>query len=77
MSLVRNERIKLIANALDRASTACIAVGILAPIVTTLIHWGETNAGPNVIFLMLAGLGWLSIALALHLAAQRVLGKLR
>jgi hypothetical protein len=54
MSIVRNERIKLIANALDRASTACIAVGILAPIVTTLVHWGETTSGPRGIFLLVA-----------------------
>jgi len=29
MSLIHNERTKLLANAIDRASTACIAVGVL------------------------------------------------
>ena len=29
MSLIHNERTKLLANALDRASTACLAVGVL------------------------------------------------
>lgn len=29
--LITNERIKLFANALDRASTACFAVGAIAP----------------------------------------------
>jgi len=32
MSLVRNEQTKLLANALDRASTASLAVGVLGPI---------------------------------------------
>lgn len=31
MSLVHNERTKLFANALDRASTACFAVGVCGP----------------------------------------------
>lgn len=31
VSLIDNERTKLLANALDRASTACFTVGILTP----------------------------------------------
>lgn len=32
MHLVHNEKAKLFANALDRASTACYAAGVIAPI---------------------------------------------
>lgn len=41
MSLVHNERIKLTANALDRASTACFTVGVLGPTVASLYGIGE------------------------------------
>jgi hypothetical protein len=40
MSLVHNERTKLFANALDRASTACFTVGVLSPIVAALYGVG-------------------------------------
>jgi len=36
MTLVHNERTKLLANALDRASTACIAAGLIAPVVSAV-----------------------------------------
>jgi hypothetical protein len=32
MSFVENEQIKLLANAFDRASTACVTVGIATPL---------------------------------------------
>ena len=34
--MIENERTKLLANALDRASTACLAVGILAPLAAAM-----------------------------------------
>lgn len=33
MSLIHNERTRLLANALDRASTASLAVGFIAPAI--------------------------------------------
>lgn len=69
MSLIHNERTKLTANALDRASTACFAVGAL----------GQAF---NVIPVASAWLGFASVlvwtlaAYGLHLAARRVLGGL-
>jgi mannose/fructose/N-acetylgalactosamine-specific phosphotransferase system component IID len=63
-ALVRNERLKLQAAALDRASTADLAIGILGPLAGT---------GVSVPFV----LAWLTGALALHLAAYWVLGGLR
>ena len=38
--LIRNERAKLQANALDRASTACLAVGVLGQFVTGQPSYG-------------------------------------
>lgn len=32
MSVIDNERTKLLANALDRASTACFTVGVATPL---------------------------------------------
>lgn len=65
MSLIYNERTKLLANALDRASTACIVVSLITPAVTGGIdlRW---NA------LLSTGI-WLSAALILHLLARHVL----
>ena len=70
MSLIHNEKTKLLANALDRASTACVAVGVL----------GQAFSLPPAVspwLGLISGIGWLLIALALHLAARRVLGGLR
>lgn len=70
---VHNERTKLLANALDRASTACFAVGTLAPWVTV-----DATAGAS----RLIGLGistafWFTSAVLLHLTARHLLGRLR
>lgn len=69
MSLIHNERTKLLANALDRASTAPLAVGFIAPVVGAGI---STNWGAVVGTVI-----WLSAALALHLMARHVLGGLK
>jgi hypothetical protein len=42
MSLIDNERTKLLANALDRASTACFTVGILTPAAGYLYNIGNS-----------------------------------
>ena len=72
--LVHNERVKLLANAIDRALTACLAVGSLAPVVT-FVSGAQPNIGP----LGVAGLSvsWIAAAIALHLLARRLLGTLR
>ncbi|KQQ13294.1 hypothetical protein ASF53_14070 [Methylobacterium sp. Leaf123] len=77
MSLIANERTKLTANALDRASTACLTVGVLGPTVATLYGIGGTNGG-TLGFLFVAGsLFWLIAAAALHGMARHTLGGLR
>ena len=69
MSLIYNERIKLLAGAIDRASTACIAIGLLSPIVS-----GNILADAHTIFGIAV---WIFAALALHYVAQQILGMLK
>lgn len=67
MSLIRNERVKLFASSLDRASTACVAVGLFTPIVQSGVGSG---------FSLLGFMAWILAAAVLHLFAQHVLGEL-
>lgn len=77
MSVIDNEKTKLLANALDRASTACFTVGVATPLAgwiydftglrTTLPWWS----------LGLSVAGWIAAAVALHVFARRMLGNLR
>lgn len=69
MNLVNNERVKLLASAIDRASTACIAIGLLTPIVSgNFLANTHTIAGVVI---------WFIAALSLHFGAQQVLGMLK
>ena len=77
MGLIANERTKLTANALDRASTACLTVGVLGPTVATLYGIGGTSGGSHGIVLAAGSAFWLCAAAALHGLARRVLGGLR
>ena len=63
--MIHNETLKPRANALDRASTACIAIGVFAPTVAG-------GAQP-----ILGAVAWLSIMVAPHFLAARVLRGLR
>lgn len=69
MSLIHNERTKLLANALDRVSTACIAVGALGQALPLVLPMGWIG--------LVSAAGWFLAAIALHLVAQRVLGRLK
>lgn len=67
MSLIHNERTKLLANALDRASTGCLIAGLVGP-----------TAVAGISFLASVSTGvWLFAALVLHLSARYVLGGLQ
>ncbi|MBN7808747.1 hypothetical protein JZX86_25800 [Agrobacterium rosae] len=68
--LVSNERRKLLANALDRLSTAFIAIGVLGPALSLTPN--SLNIS-SVAFIV----GWILSSVALHLTARRVLGGLR
>jgi len=77
MSLIENERTKLLANALDRASTASLAVGVLGPISATLYNVDGTFANEHAIILVVGSALWLTTAVVLHLLARGVLGRLK
>lgn len=70
MSLIHNERTKLQANAIDRASTACFAAGVLGQIFSL-----APAAAPWLTLSSIAG--WIFAAIGLHLTAIRVLGGLK
>ena len=67
--LVANERTKLTAAAVDRASTACLAVGVFAPMSTGLR--GPLHL-PEIAFAAPAA-GWCLGAIVLHLAGRYLL----
>jgi hypothetical protein len=74
MSLVHNEQTKLLANALDRASTACLTVGILAPIAAAV--YTSSGIFPNPVVVVAGVASWTTAAFVLHMTARRVLRRL-
>ena len=77
MSLIDNERTKLLANALDRASTACFTVGIITPFAGYAYGFIDFSVSTQDLWPLVPALGWLMPAIALHLFARRVMGGLR
>jgi hypothetical protein len=72
-NLVFNEQTKLFATALDRLSTACFSVGVLAPVAGAYFNLTASSQ---------PGVGWCCIAFLLaggiiHMLAMRVLRGLR
>ena len=63
--MIENEHTKLLANALDRASTACLAIGIFAP-VAGVIQAEALRFTPG---LAVSLAGWFAAAIVLHLSA--------
>lgn len=68
---IENERTKLSTNALDRSSTASLAVGIFAPL--SGLTQGRLHIAPAA---AIAIAGWFAAAVVLHYGARRVLGGL-
>lgn len=75
--LVHNERTKLFAGSLDRASTSCFTVGIATPVAGFLYNVGAVGAGIEPTLLAVVLIVWLTCAVGLHLAARKLLGGLR
>ncbi len=69
MNLVHNERVKLLAANLDRLSTACLVVGVLGKTF-------DFAPGMGLFLSFLGAVAWILLAIGLHLAARRVLGRL-
>lgn len=74
--LVHNEETKILANALDRASTACLSLGVLAPIAGAFYNVAGMNTSAFWPF-VLCVLAWFLAAYALHLEARRAIKELR
>lgn len=77
MSIVENEKTKLIANALDRASTACFTVGIATPLAGYIYNVSGFRGMIGYGGMALSLAGWLTGAVSLHMLARRVLKRLK
>ena len=71
--LIENEHTKLAANALDQASTACLAIGIFAPVAGVV----QSDALRFTAGLTLSLAGWFVAAIVLHLSARCILKGLK
>ena len=74
MSLVENERTKLLAAALNNTAVATVVTAVIGQIAGAL--YGFANATPSRSWFLI-GLLWLLIGIGLHLLAQYVLRRLR
>ena len=75
LTIAEVEQTKLLANAFDRASTACITVGIVTPLAAML--YGIGNVALRFGFAVIGYLsGWLLLALFLHYLARMTLRRL-
>ena len=72
--MVRNERLKLLATALNNMAVATIITAVIAPVVT--LFNGSTGTAVT-IWWAFGSAVWILAGLGLHLAAQGVLGRLR
>jgi hypothetical protein len=77
VSVIANERTKLLANALDRASTARFTVGVATPLAGWIHNIGGLRTSLSAQRLAIGLSGWILAAIALHLIARMVMGRLR
>jgi hypothetical protein len=76
MSLIHNERTKLLATALNAAAGTSFTVGVLAPIAAAFYNVSATS-GVALPTIMIGVIVWFFAAGALHLAARYVLRGLK
>ena len=76
MSLIENERTKLLANALDRASTGCMTVGVFTPLAGYIYNFGNIRETFDV-WNAIAFFYWIAASVTLHLISRNVLKGLR
>jgi hypothetical protein len=74
MSLIRNERVKLLATALNNTAVATVVTAIVAPIAGFL--YGSPTITANSWWWVI-GIIWLLVGVVLHIVAQAVLGRLQ
>ena len=75
MSLIHNERTKLMATAINSVAVSCFTVGVLAPTAAAFYNVGSASVPQSLI--VLGALIWIFAALTLHLSANRILGRLK
>jgi hypothetical protein len=75
MSLIHNERVKLLASAVNTLSVAHVVTGIVAPVASIVYHLGAPGVWNSWWFLI--GGAWLFAGAGLHLGAQLLLGRLK
>jgi hypothetical protein len=73
MSLVHNERIKLVATALNNTAVATLVTAVIAP-VAALLYGSVVIASA---WWPLLGLAWIFAGSSLHVTAQLTLGRLK
>ena len=73
MGTAQTEQIKLLANAIDRASTACFTIGIATPLAGFVYNVSGFRSTISAAELASGLVGWLFAALALHLVARSIL----
>ncbi len=71
------EKTKLIANAFDRASTACFTVGIATPLAGYVYNVSGFRSSLGVAELLGGMAGWLIVAISLHLLARSALNRIQ
>lgn len=71
------ERIKLQANALDRASTGCFTIGVATPLAGAVYNIGNFRAAIGDATLLTGMAAWLFACIVLHWLARLILRGLR
>jgi multisubunit Na+/H+ antiporter MnhG subunit len=77
MSLIHNERIKLLANNVDRASTSCLTLGVIGPVAAVIYNIGGAGTSITAEALYLGSAAWLAAGVVLHVFARAILGRLK
>lgn len=71
--VAHNERVKLVANAYDRASTGCFATGVFVP--TAALMLGQASVSWDYSLVGIAA--WVFLGLILHFEARRIIAAVR
>jgi hypothetical protein len=75
VSLVHNKRTKLTANWLDRAGTAAITIGVIAPLAALIFGYGSPTASQEK--LVVGVILWFLTGVPLHVVARLLLKRLQ
>jgi hypothetical protein len=74
MNIIHNARIMLLATLLNTMAGSSFTVGVAAPIAAAFFY---NPVGLRLTSVAVGAITWIIIAAALHIGAQRILGRLR